>query len=104
MNAISVAYPELAAGVPFYGRKAAVEDVPSIQAPLMFQFGELDTRINEGWPPYEAALKAAGKTYEAHIYPQANHGFHNDTTPRYDETNAKLAEERTIAFFNEHLA
>ena len=104
VNAISVAYPELAAGVPFYGRQAALEDVPSIKAPLMFQFGELDTRINEGWPPYEAALKAAGKTYEAHIYPQANHGFHNDTTPRYDETNAKLAEERTIAFFNEHLA
>ncbi len=104
VNAISVAYPELAAGVPFYGRQAAVEDVPSIKAPLMFQFGELDTRINEGWPPYEAALKAAGKTYEAHIYPQANHGFHNDTTPRYDETNAKLAEERTIAFFKEHLA
>lgn len=104
VNAISVAYPELAAGVPFYGRQAAVEDVPSIKAPLLFQFGELDTRINEGWPPYEAALKAAGKTYEAHIYPQANHGFHNDTTPRYDETNAKLAEERTIAFFNEHLA
>lgn len=103
VNAISVAYPELAAGVPFYGRQAAVEDVPSIKAPLMFQFGELDTRINEGWPPYEAALKAAGKTYEAHIYPQANHGFHNDTTPRYDETNAKLAEERTIAFFNEYL-
>lgn len=103
VNAISVAYPELAAGVPFYGRQAAVEDVPSIKAPLMFQFGELDTRINEGWPPYEAALKAAGKTYEAHIYPQANHGFHNDTTPRYDETNAKLAEERTVAFFNEYL-
>lgn len=104
VNAISVAYPELAAGVPFYGRQAPVEDVPSIKAPLMFQFGELDTRINEGWPAYEAALKAANKTYIGHIYPGANHGFHNDTTPRYDEVNANLAEERTIAFFNQYLA
>lgn len=104
VNAISVAYPELAAGVPFYGRQASVEDVPSIKAPLMFQFGELDTRINEGWPAYEAALKAANKTYVGHIYPNANHGFHNDTTPRYDQVNANLAEERTIAFFNQYLA
>lgn len=103
VNAISVAYPELAAGVPFYGRQAAVEDVPSIKAPLMLQYGELDTRINEGWPAYEAALKAADKTYVAHIYQGANHGFHNDTTPRYDQVNANLAEERTISFFNQYL-
>ena len=70
----------------------------------MLQFGELDTRINEGWPAYEAALKAANKTYVGHIYPGANHGFHNDTTPRYDQVNANLAEERTIAFFNQYLA
>ncbi len=103
VNAISVAYPELAAGVPFYGRQAPVEDVPSIKAPLMLQYGELDTRINEGWPAYEAALKAADKTYVAHIYQGANHGFHNDTTPRYDQVNANLAEERTISFFNQYL-
>lgn len=103
VNAISVAYPELAAGVPFYGRQAPVEDVPSIKASLMLQFGELDTRINEGWPVYEDALKSANKTYVAHIYKGANHGFHNDTTPRYDAVNAKLAEERTITFFKQNL-
>jgi len=104
VNAIAVAYPELAAGVPFYGRQPAPEDAAAIEAPLLLQYAGLDERVNEGWPAYEAALKAAGKTYTAHIYPDANHGFHNDTTPRYDAEAAKLAEERTIAFFKEHLS
>lgn len=103
VNAIAVAYPELAAGVPFYGRQPRPEDVAAIKAPLLIQYAELDERINAGWPAYEEALKAAGKTYTAYIYPGVNHGFHNDTTPRYDAAAAKLAEERTIAFFQEHL-
>ena len=104
VNAIAVAYPELSAGVPFYGRQPSAEDAAAIQAPLLLQYAALDERINEGWPAYEAALKAAGKTYTAHIYPGVNHGFHNDTTPRYDAEAAKLAEERTIAFFKQHLS
>ncbi len=103
-NAAAVAYPELAASAPYYGRQAAVEDVPKIQAPLLLHYGELDQRINEGWPAYEEALKANGKTYEGHIYPGANHGFHNDSTPRYDEEMATLSWDRTIDFFNKHLA
>jgi carboxymethylenebutenolidase len=102
-NAAAVAYPELGAAVPFYGRQPRPEDVAKIEAPLLIHYGELDTRINEGWPAYEAALKAGGKTYEAHIYPGANHGFHNDSTPRYDESAAKLAWERTIGWFNKYL-
>jgi carboxymethylenebutenolidase len=102
-NAMAVAYPELSASVPFYGRQAKAEDVPKIQAPLLIHYAELDERINEGWPAYEAALKEHGKTYTAHIYPGVNHGFHNDSTPRYDEAAAELAWDRTIAFFNEHL-
>lgn len=104
VNAIAVAYPELAAGVPFYGRQPAAGDVPAIKAALLLQYAGLDERINEGWPAYEAALKENGKTYTAYIYPDVNHGFHNDTTPRYDAEAAKLAEERTIAFFKEHLS
>ena len=103
VGAISVAYPELAAGVPFYGRQPASADVPKIQAPLLVQMGELDERINAGWPDFEAALKANGKTYEAHIYEGANHGFHNDSTPRYDEAQATLAWERTLGWFNTYL-
>lgn len=102
-NAAAVAYPELAASVPFYGRQAAAEDVPKIQAPLLLHYAGLDERINEGWPAYEAALQEHGKTYEAHIYEGANHGFHNDSTPRYDEAAATLAWDRTIAHFNAHL-
>lgn len=104
VNAIAVAYPELSAGVPFYGRQPSAEDVPSIQAPLMLQYAELDKRINEGWPAYEEALKAAGKEYIAHMYPGVNHGFHNDTTPRYDADAAQLAQQRTVDFFKQHLA
>lgn len=103
-NAAAVAYPELAASAPYYGRQAAVEDVPKIKAPLLLHYGELDQRINEGWPAYEEALKANGNDYEGHIYPGANHGFHNDSTPRYDEEAANLSWDRTIAFFNTHLA
>jgi carboxymethylenebutenolidase len=103
VNAIAVAYPELAAGVPFYGRQPDAADVSKIKAPLMLQYAELDERINAGWPAYEEALKSNGKTYVAHMYPGVNHGFHNDTTPRYDEAAAKLAEQRTIEFFKENL-
>jgi carboxymethylenebutenolidase len=103
VNTLAVRIPDLAAGVPFYGGQADVADVPRINAPLMLHYAELDTRINAGWPPYEEALKANGVTYQAFIYENTNHGFHNDTTPRYDEAAARLAWERTIAFFNEHL-
>lgn len=102
-NALAVAYPEMGASVPFYGRQAAVEDVPKIEAPLLLHYGELDERINAGWPAYEAALKEHGKTYEGHIYAGANHGFHNDTTPRYDEDAATLAWERTVEWFTKYL-
>ncbi|CAM3722265.1 YghX family hydrolase [Bordetella tumulicola] len=103
-NAASVAYPELAAAVPFYGRQAKPEDVSRIKAPLQFHFAETDPNVNGTWPAYEAALKAAGTTYEAHTYPGTNHGFHNDSTPRYDEAAAKLAWERTMAWFQQYLA
>ena len=103
VGAIAVAYPELAAGVPFYGRQPAAADVPKIEAPLLIHMGELDERINAGWPDFEAALKANEKTYEAHIYDGANHGFHNDSTPRYDEAQAALAWDRTINWFNSYL-
>ncbi len=103
VSAIAVAYPELAAGVPFYGRQPASEDVAKIQAPLMVQMGELDERINAGWPDFEAALQANDKTYEGYIYEGANHGFHNDSTPRYDEEKAELAWGRTIGWFETYL-
>ena len=102
-NAAAVAYPELGAAVPFYGRQAAVEDVPRIEAPLLLHYGELDERVNAGWPAYQEALDANGKIYEAYIYEGANHGFHNDSTPRYDEAMAELAWERTIDWFKTHL-
>ena len=103
-NALAVAYPDLAASVPYYGRQAAAEDVPKIEAPLQLHYAGLDERINGGWPDYEAALKANGKAYDAYIYPEVNHGFHNDTTPRYDAEAAELAWSRTLAFFGTHLA
>jgi carboxymethylenebutenolidase len=94
---------DLAAGVPFYGSQPAAESVAKIKAPLLLQYAGLDTRINNGWPAYEAALKANNVKYEMHMYEGTNHGFHNDTTPRYDEAAAKLAWQRTLAFFAEHL-
>lgn len=102
-NALAVAYPDLRASVPFYGRQPKAEDVPAIRAPLMLHYAGMDTRINEGWPAYEAALKANGKDYQAFFYEGVNHGFHNDTTPRYDPEAAALAWERTMAFFAEKL-
>jgi carboxymethylenebutenolidase len=102
-NALAVAYPELAASVPFYGRQPKAEDVARIKAPLLLHYAELDKRVNAGWPDYEATLKQNGKEYTAHVYPGVNHGFHNDTTPRYDEPAAALAWQRTISFFNEKL-
>ena len=102
-NALAVAYADMACAVPYYGRQPAVEDVPSIKAPILFQFGGTDKRINEGWPPVKAALDANGKTYEAYIYEGAGHGFHNDTTPRYDEAAAKLSWDRTLAWFEKYL-
>ena len=103
-HAAAVAYPELAAAVPFYGRQASPEDVPRIRAPLLIHFAETDDNVNATWPAYEAALKSAGTRYEAHVYPGTEHGFHNDSTPRYDEAAATLAWERTIAWFRRHLA
>jgi carboxymethylenebutenolidase len=102
-NTLAVRIPDLAAAVPFYGGQPDAEDVPQIKAPLLLHFASLDQRVNAGWPEYEAALKANGVTYTAHMYEDANHGFHNDTTPRYDEAAAKLAWQRTIDFFNQML-
>jgi len=103
-NAAAVAYPELGAAVPFYGRQPNAADVPRIQAPLLLHYAELDAGVNQGWPAYEKALKAAGKTYEAYVYPGVNHGFHNDSTPRYDKAAAELAWQRTIDWFRRYLA
>ena len=94
---------DLSAGVPFYGGQPKAEDVPRIKAPLLIHFASLDERINAGWPAYEEALKANHVSYAAHFYENANHGFHNDTTPRYDEAAAKLAWKRTLEFFNKNL-
>jgi carboxymethylenebutenolidase len=102
-NAAAVAYPELECAVPFYGRQPAASDVPKINAPLLLHYAELDKNINEGWPAYEAALKANNKVYEAYIYPAVNHGFHNDSTPRYDEPAAELAWKRTLGWFEKYL-
>jgi len=102
-NTLAVRIPDLGAAVPFYGRQATTMDVPKINAPLLLHFASLDQRINTGWPDYEAALKANGKTYTAHMYEGVNHGFHNDTTPRYDKSAATLAWQRTIEFFNQTL-
>ncbi len=105
VNELAVRIPDVInAGVPFYGRQPATDQVAMIKAPLLIHYAELDTRINQGWPQFEEALKKAGVPYEAHIYEKANHGFHNDTTPRYDEAAAKLAWTRTIDFFKKHLS
>jgi carboxymethylenebutenolidase len=103
VNELAVRLPELGAGVPFYGSAPDLGDVPRIQAPLMIQLAGLDERVNAGYPDYQAALEEHGKDFTIHVYEGANHGFHNDTTPRYDEEAARLAQDRTIAFFNEHL-
>jgi len=103
VNGLAVRVPDLGAGVPFYGGQAAAEDVPAINAPLMLHYGGLDERVNAGWPAYQEALDANGKSYTVYFYEDANHGFHNDTTPRYEEEDAQLAWQRTIDFFNENL-
>lgn len=102
-NAAAVAYPELDCAVPFYGRQPAAADVPKIKAPLLLHYAELDKNINEGWQAYEAALQANNKVYKAWIYPGVNHGFHNDSTPRYDEAAAELAWKRTLEWFDKYL-
>jgi len=103
-NVLAVRMPDvIVAAVPFYGRQPAAEDVPKIKASLLLHYAELDARVNEGWPAYEAALKQAGTKYTAHLYPKANHGFHNDTTPRYSEPDARLAWSRTVEFFKKTL-
>ncbi|MFM2336915.1 MAG: hypothetical protein RL115_108 [Bacteroidota bacterium] len=102
-NAMAVNIPTLAAAVPFYGGQAAKEDVPKINAPLQLHYAGLDTRVNEGWPAYEAALKEHNKEYKTYMYDNVNHGFHNDTTPRYDKPAAELAWQRTVDFFKEKL-
>ena len=94
---------DLAAAVAFYGAQPTAADVPKIKAPLLLHYASLDTRLTGGWPAYEEALKANGKTYSGYVYEGAQHGFHNDTTPRYDEAAAKLAWQRTVEFFNRYL-
>jgi carboxymethylenebutenolidase len=94
---------DLAAAVPFYGSQPAAADVAKIQAPLLIHYASLDERINAGWPAYEKALQDNKKSYTAYMYEGTNHGFHNDTTPRYDEAAAKLAWQRTLDFFNKNL-
>jgi len=103
VNQLAVRMPDLAAGVPFYGRQVSTEDAAKIKAPLLLNFAEHDDGVNKTWPAYETALKANKVRYQAHIYPGTNHGFHNDTTPRYDEAAAKLAWSRTLDFFKQHL-
>jgi carboxymethylenebutenolidase len=103
-NMMAVRLPDLSAAVPFYGAQPSKDQVPQIKAPLLLHYAGLDTRVNEGWPAYEAALKENKKEYTAYIYPNVNHGFHNDTTPRYDKAAAELAWKRTIDFFMEKLS
>ena len=102
-NFLAVRLPDLDAAVPFYGGQPKAEEAATIKAPLLLHYAEKDDRITAGWPAYEVALKMAGVKYEAFIYPGVQHGFNNDTTPRYDEAAAKLAWQRTINFFNQHL-
>ncbi len=102
-NMMAVRIPDLAAAVPFYGGQPSAEDVPKIKAPLLLHYAALDTRVNEGWPAYEKALKDNNKEYTAHMYPKVNHGFHNDSTPRFDKAAAELAWQRTVEFFKAKL-
>jgi carboxymethylenebutenolidase len=102
-NYLATQIPDLAAAVPFYGGQPNAADVPKIKAPLLIHYAGTDERINAGWPAYEAALKAANVPYTAHIYAGTQHGFNNDTTPRYDEAAAKLAWQRTVEFFKKHV-
>jgi len=103
VNSLAVRLPELAAAVPFYGRQPSAEDAAKIKAPLLLHYAANDQGVNQGWPAYETALKANNKVYTAYTYENTQHGFHNDTTPRYDEAAAKLAWQRTLEFFNKYL-
>jgi carboxymethylenebutenolidase len=103
VNLLATRLPELAAGVPFYGAPAPADAAGAIKAELMLVFAETDERINAAWPAYEAALKTAGVRYSAHKYPGTQHGFNNDTTPRYDATAARESWTRTLALFNRTL-
>jgi carboxymethylenebutenolidase len=103
VNHLAWVRPDLAAGVPFYGSAPSAEDAAKIKAPMLVHHGEMDTRLAAAWPAYDAALTAAGVTHEGYIYKGAQHGFHNDTTPRYDKAAATLAWERTLAWFNKYL-
>ena len=103
-NMMAVRVPDLAAAVPFYGGQPPSEEVSKIHAPLLLHYAGLDTRVNEGWPAYEKALKENNKEYTAYTYADVNHGFHNDTTPRYDKAAAELAWTRTIDFFKQKLS
>ena len=100
---LSTQMPELAAAVPYYGNHPPAEDAAKVKAPLQIHFAAVDDRINSAWPTYEAALKAAGVRFVAHQYPGTQHGFNNDTTPRFDAAAAKLSWDRTMAFFKEHV-
>jgi carboxymethylenebutenolidase len=102
-HTLATRLPELNAAVPFYGNHPPAEDAAKVKTPLLIHFAAVDERINAGWPAYETALKAAGVGYTAHQYPGTQHGFNNDTTPRYDAAAAKLAWERTMAFFSGRL-
>jgi carboxymethylenebutenolidase len=102
-NLLATRMPELGASVPYYGRQVPASEVAKIRAPLLIHYASEDENINKGWPAYEEALKANNVRYTAHIYPNTQHGFHNDTTPRYDDAAAKLSWQRTLDFFNQHL-
>jgi carboxymethylenebutenolidase len=102
-NMMAVKLPDLAAAVPYYGRQPEQEDAAKIKAPLLLQYAGLDKRVNEGWPAFEKVLKENKITHEAHFYADVNHGFHNNTTPRFDQEATDLSWARTIAFFNTHL-
>ncbi|ADQ19253.1 Carboxymethylenebutenolidase [Leadbetterella byssophila DSM 17132] len=103
-NMMAARVPFLNAAVPFYGGQAPVEEVPNIKAPLLLHFAELDTNVNKGWEAYEKALKENKKEFTAYFYPNTNHGFHNDTTPRFDKAAAALAWDRTVTFFRKYLS
>ena len=102
-NALAFAYPEMAASVPYYGRQPKASEVPAITAPLLIHYAETDERINAGWLPYQSALISNQKRFEVHFYLGTNHGFHNDSTPRYDEAAAELSWQRTLEFFGKNL-
>jgi carboxymethylenebutenolidase len=100
---MAVRFADLAGGVPYYGAQPSTADAANIKAPLLVQYASEDPNINKGWPAFEQALKANNARYEMHMYPNTQHGFHNDTTPRYDDAAAKLSWQRTVDFFNKNV-